>query len=379
MRWHVRILLLFTICTVAALVWSCTRTDRPNELAQPTTVTSPNFGLADLEPTDCATSLGDRVWVDLDCDGLQDKEEPNAPGIEVNLVNCDTGAIVATTTTDGAGGYVFTNFPAGRYKLCFTLPEGLEWSPKDVGTNDGLDSDVGADGCTDCFNVECDKPLRVRDAGLCGGAGCRVTGGGVNEFGEWDGSTVVGRCSNERYTFGGQAGANTALPVQPAGEWEHNNHSGPSGSFAFHGGTHSAPDGTEIDRIECSDPGFCDPARPAPAHQIDFWGVGMFHNAKNLSAILAANVVVGETLHWFEVNIDDGGEPGRGKGHLNSCPSDGFGLNGSVALVDCDCPDFYRITIHATTDPASAVIYRVWGYPIGGNLQIHPLTGFDSH
>ena len=377
MRSHARILLLCTMSIIAALVWSCSRSDRPNDAATRTTVTSPSLSVDDL-PTDCPTTLGDRVWLDTDCDGLQDKEEPNAGGIEVKLYNCDTGALVATTTTDAVGNYAFTDFPSGLYKVCFTLPDGYTWSPKDVGTSDGLDSDVGADGCTDCFRVECDKPLRVKDAGICGAAGCRVTGGGVNEFGEWDGSTLIGKCVNERYTFGGQAGANTALPPQPAGEWEHNNHSGPSGSFSFHGGTHSAPDGTEIDRIECSDPGFCDPARPAPAHQIDFWGVGMFHAMKNPSAILEANVVVGESLHWFEVNIDDAGEPGRGKGQLHGCPKDGFGLNGSVAEVDCDCPDFYRITIHATTDPNSAVIYQVWGYPIGGNLQIHPLTGYDS-
>lgn len=375
MRWNLRILML---CITAPLVLSCSNSDRPSD---PGTKTTSNLSFT---LSDCATLLGDRVWLDANCDGFQDKDETGASGvvagIEVNLYNCDTGAVVATTTTDAVGGYLFTNFPAGRYKVCFTLPDGFEWSPKDAGTSDGLDSDVGSDGCTDCFLVECDKPLRVRDAGLCEktGIGCRVTGGGVNEFGAWDGTTANGRCANERYTFGGQAGANTALPPQPAGEWEHNNHSGPSGSFSFHGGTHSAPDGTEIDRIECSDPGFCNPARPAPAHQIDFWGVGMFHNMKNVSAIIAANAVVGQSLHWFEVNIDDAGEPGRGKGQLHGCPTDGFGLHGSVELVDCDCPDFYRITIHATTDPASPVIYQVWGYPIGGNLQIHPLTGFDK-
>jgi hypothetical protein len=94
---------------------------------------------------------------------------------------------------------------------------------------------------------------------------------------------------------------------------------------------------------------------------------------------MAEFVVAHETLHWFEVNIDDGGEPGNGKKGMNGCPEDGFGLHGSVANVDCDCPDFYRITIHATADPSSPVIYQVWGYPQGGNLQIHPLTGFDLH
>jgi hypothetical protein len=46
--------------------------------------------------------------------------------------------------------------------------------------------------------------------------------------------------------------------------------------------------------------------------------------------------------------------------------------------VDCDCGDYYRITIHATEDESSPVIYMVQGY-FKGNFQIHPLTGFDLH
>ncbi len=327
----------------------------------------------------CTAAVGDRVWFDENCNGLQDKDENGVPGVEVNLYTCD-GDLVATTTTGASGGYSFTGLPAGSYKLCFTALDGSVFSPRDQGTNDGLDSDAGTDGCTDCFTLDCGDVDLSRDAGLCeDGTGCRVTGGGVDEFGNWDGTELEGKCNRDRYTFGGQAGANTALQPQPKGEWEHNNHSGPDGSFSFHGGTSSAPDGTEIDRIECSDPGFCDPARPAPAKQIDFWGVGNFHNVKDPSALIAQYVVEGESLHWFEVNIDDGGEPGRLKGNSNHCPDTGFGLHGGEPLVNCDCPDFYRITIHATTDPSSPVIYQVWGYPQGGNLQIHPLTGYDLH
>jgi hypothetical protein len=375
MRHHLR---LFLLCTVAALTAGCSDTNKPSS------VDSHQANLAMGVTAGCIT-IGDRVWLDEDCDGIQDKSdtgftEPGVADVTVNLITCD-GALVATTTTDATGFYSFTGVDEyGTYQVCFVLPAGYTFAPKDQGGSEGLDSDAGVDGCTDCIDpIDC-KPLRFFDAGLCRveeGTGCRVTGGGVDEFGNWDGTVSNGKCKNDRYTFGGQAGANTALPPQPAGEWEHNNHSGPSGAFAFHGGTHSAPDGTEIDRIECSDPGFCNPARPAPAHQIDFWGVGIFHNVKGVSPIIAAYVVEGQSLHFFEVNIDDAGEPGRSKGP-NTCPADGFGLNGSVALVDCDCPDFYRITIHATTDPNSTIIYQVWGYPAGGNLQIHPLTGFDS-
>ncbi len=43
-------------------------------------------------------------------------------------------------------------------------------------------------------------------------------------------------------------------------------------------------------------------------------GVGTFHNLKNARRRSATYVVVGESFHWFEVNIDDLGEPGR-NGH----------------------------------------------------------------
>ena len=203
---------------------------------------------------------------------------------------------------------------------------------------------------------------------------CRVTGGGVDSFDQWDGSTCNGDCPGEngqinRYTFGGQAGAPTAAQPQPSGEWTHHQQSGPAGHFVFHAGTASAPEGTEIDFINCTDPGFCAPAHEAPAKQIDFEGVGSFKNIKGNTDLGGA--VAGVTLHWFEVHIEDLGEPGKG-GKVDPpasiCPREG-----SAGLVaDCDCPDFYRITIHETKFSGSPVIYEVFGYITGGNLQIHP-------
>ncbi len=212
----------------------------------------------------------------------------------------------------------------------------------------------------------------------CEPMGCRVTGGGVDRNGNWNGRFDRGADGVDRYQFGGQAGANTALPPQPKGEWTHHQQRGPSGSFTFHAGTASAPEGTEIAYIYCYDPDFCDPARPAPNKQIDFVGRGTFKNMKNAPAILADNVIVGESLHYFEVNIDDAGE-GRGadkKAEATAvCPDEGFDEG---MTVDCDCFDFYRITIHADATQSSEIIYQVRGYIDGGNLQIHPLTGYDS-
>jgi hypothetical protein len=242
-------------------------------------------------------------------------------------------------------------------------------------------------------------------------AGCRVTGGGnatagINPSGGWDGTLAEGKDNShktngivDRYTFGGQAGANTAEPPQPKGEWTHHQQSGPDGSFVFHAGTASAPPGTEIDRIVCSDVGYCVPARPAPDKQIDFAGVGTFKNIKDPSPALA-NVVLGVTYHWFEVHIEDLGEPGKGKkGDLrpgsSACPLAGSGTDAFAATpvfsnANCGCPDYYRIRIYQGVIPVfdtstgeitnmdkTHVIYEVSGYLDGGNFQIHPPTGFD--
>jgi hypothetical protein len=209
---------------------------------------------------------------------------------------------------------------------------------------------------------------------------CRVTGGGVDSFGNWNNRLASGVCSEDAganyYTFGGQAGAPTASQPQPYGEWTHHQRRGIDGSFVFHAGTSSAPDGTEISMIVCSDPEWCDPARSSPAKQIDFEGVGTFKNIKKPSALLS-EVIDGETYHWFEVHIEDLGEPGKGGKQdppAEDCPAEGS----SGGLANCDCPDFYKIVIYDGFDPGSEspnmtdVIYEVYGYVTGGNLQIHP-------
>ncbi len=211
--------------------------------------------------------------------------------------------------------------------------------------------------------------------------GCRVTGGVVDESGNCR-HCPIGSSGLNAFTCGGQAGANTALPPQPSGNWTHSNKKGPAGRFTFHAGTPSAPEGTEIEWIDCMDPGWCSPARRAPAKQIDFGGIGTFKNMSgNVPPVIADHVTVGVSLHRFEVNVDDAGEPGKGGKQdppALECPVDGFGLWGTEEFVNCDCPDFYRITIYAGTDPSSGVIYEASGWIKGGNLQIHPLTGNDT-
>ncbi len=257
---------------------------------------------------------------------------------------------------------------------------------------------------------------------------CRLTGGGVSsstlDTGEiiyvWDGSMWRGEDTDEenRYQFGGQAGANTALPPQPKGEWQHHQQRGPFGSFSFHAGTASAPAGTEIIEIRCSDPGGCAPSGnpPSPNKQLDFDCIGTFSNIAgggrapnwlipdaNARDEGRGNRTFDGTFHYCEVNVDDLGEgPDPAEGDDVACPPEGFGEKGDPTIpANCDCPDFYRITIYDGVDAADVVfvdvdgdgvddidpaslnttdiIYEVDGYMgRGGNgLQLHDLTGFD--
>ena len=76
-------------------------------------------------------SIGDRVWVDTDSDGVQDPGEIGIPDVVLNLyIDDGTGTyttLVATTTTDASGFYIFPNLPPDAYVVrvdTTTLPPG---------------------------------------------------------------------------------------------------------------------------------------------------------------------------------------------------------------------------------------------------------------
>ncbi|MEO8606576.1 MAG: SdrD B-like domain-containing protein [Chloroflexota bacterium] len=85
-------------------------------------------------------SIGDRVWNDQNNNGQQDSGEPGFPGVTVNLLN-STGTVIATTTTDGSGNYLFDNLRPADYAIEVVKPFGYVYSPLDVGA-DASDSDV---------------------------------------------------------------------------------------------------------------------------------------------------------------------------------------------------------------------------------------------
>lgn len=114
-------------------------------------------------------SVGDFVWIDLDNDNVQDANEPGVPGVTVQLYN-SSNVLIATTTTNALGYYIFNNVNAGDYYLKFTtLPGGYVFVTADAGGDDYKDSDVsGANGTgtTATFTVVADNNYVQYDAGI---------------------------------------------------------------------------------------------------------------------------------------------------------------------------------------------------------------------
>lgn len=101
-----------------------------------TDITDIDFGYARDSGT---SSIGDFVWFDGDDDGVQDAAEPGIGNVDLNLFNAGPdGAIgggddvlVASTTTDGNGLYLFENLSAGTYYVDVvdaTVPSALALS-----------------------------------------------------------------------------------------------------------------------------------------------------------------------------------------------------------------------------------------------------------
>ena len=65
--------------------------------------------------------LGDRVWLDLNNDGVQDAGEPGIPGVTVNLYDSTGTTLLATTTTLFDGNYLFPNLPTSAGGITYVV------------------------------------------------------------------------------------------------------------------------------------------------------------------------------------------------------------------------------------------------------------------
>lgn len=100
-----------------------------------------------------STTIGNRVWLDLDGDGLQDPSEPGLAGATVELLDAEGGS-VALVITDGSGTWQSAIDTAVMVRVDASTATGL---PLDIATDDlvatalrsgdaRIDSDLAPDG-----------------------------------------------------------------------------------------------------------------------------------------------------------------------------------------------------------------------------------------
>ncbi|MEL7423596.1 MAG: SdrD B-like domain-containing protein, partial [Bacteroidota bacterium] len=119
---------------------------------------------------ECLATVGDRVWLDLNCDGVQGGNEPGVPGVEVTITGTaefNDPDVNITTFTDANGNFFF-NVPPGNYKLTFGEVPGFDLTTPNQGGNDELDSDVNpVTLMTDFFHLDPYEENFSFDMGLC--------------------------------------------------------------------------------------------------------------------------------------------------------------------------------------------------------------------
>ena len=116
----------------------------------------------------CTGSIGDFVWDDLNGNGCQDAGEPGITNVTVELYSgCSPSSLIATTTTDSTGHYLFTGLCPGDYSVKFYTPAGythtLAHQSCNVGGQPSTDTDsncecTGAANCTVCVTLTSAHP-----------------------------------------------------------------------------------------------------------------------------------------------------------------------------------------------------------------------------
>lgn len=87
-------------------------------------------------------SVGDRVWNDVNQNGLQDEGEQGVPNVLVRVWDSTGSNLVGQARTDTNGNYHVYAIESGTYQIEVVAPTNWMFSPQDVGPDDFLDSDV---------------------------------------------------------------------------------------------------------------------------------------------------------------------------------------------------------------------------------------------
>lgn len=332
-----------------------------------------------------SASLGDKVWNDLNNNGIQDAGEPGVPGVTVNLYRDSNGDGVIngaeastpylTTITDAFGNYIFNNLPAAvggtKYQAGFVLPGGYNFVTPNTGANDFLDSDANTQpgGLTGVYNIIPGQRDISVDAGLvlASPAGTSVIGDKVWFDADQDGvqdadETGVAGVTVTLYNSSGSPIATTVTDANgnytfanlAAGNYSVGFSNLPQGySFTSSTGTTSASGSTDSD------------ANPGTGRTAQF-ALGAAQTLTGLDAGLISGVPSGlgsiGNKVWWDLdndNIQDAGEPGVPNAIVNL----DYDLNGDGDFADAGEAGYKSTTTNGLGE------YLFTGLP-AGNYQV---------
>ena len=121
-------------------------------------------------------ALGDKVWYDLNRDGIQDVGEAGVEGVTVTLTGGGADGVIGTaddtthtTITDAEGNYRFDDLTPGvEYQVNFSdLPQDYVFTTQNAGSDDTVDSDADVTtGSTDIITLAPGEYNNTVDAGI---------------------------------------------------------------------------------------------------------------------------------------------------------------------------------------------------------------------
>ncbi len=100
-------------------------------------------------------AIGNQVFEDLDANGVRDSNEVGIAGVTMELLN-SSGVVIASSTTDSGGMYLFDDLPSGRYRVRVAAAEFLAG-----GTLQGWKSDLVEEALADSDIDNNDNGLAV--------------------------------------------------------------------------------------------------------------------------------------------------------------------------------------------------------------------------
>ena len=111
--------------------------------------------------------MGDRVWLDINENGIQDPSETDLSGVEIELYDAWESPPVSITLSSDDGTYLFKVPCARNHHLKFIVPSGYHLSPEGRGGSDDFDSNVNpVTGFTTSYLTQCGNDMFDIDAGL---------------------------------------------------------------------------------------------------------------------------------------------------------------------------------------------------------------------